>query len=224
MRNLKPVLFAGLCVVLAACGAAEKKPANTADAIPTSGDATAEDMPAPPSEKSGEVTPATDATKTAEAPQAGGVIKIAPMKLVPAKKGKNDKAVELASDGTITADGQAVAKIAGDQVDAVDGRGTLLTIGLDGSLVGQSVKKGFKFSGDELANEAGVKVVIGDDGAINYTDAKGKTDVLGKLEGGEKAKRAAALVAVLMLVSDPQDRPQPAPTTASPAATKPAKK
>ena len=127
-----------------------------------------------------------------------GVIQIAAMKLVPAKKAKDDKPVELKADGTIVVDGKPFAKVAGDQVDALDGGGTLVTVGVDGSLVGQAVKPGFKFDGDDLVTDTGAKLSIGDDGTITMAKDD-KAETLGRLEGGEKAKRAALIVIVLTM-------------------------
>lgn len=206
---------AAVLVVLAACGG-EKKPAQAPDPIPMGAGGQA-DMPPSPSEKTSEAAPA-DKPQATEAQSLA--IKVAPMKLVPAKPAKNDKPVELKADGTITVGGKTVAKISGDQVDAVDGSGTLVTVSMDGSLVGQGIKPGFKFVGDELVGENGSKLAIGEDGSINATTKDGKQEVLGKLEGGEKAKRAAALVTLLMVMSKPVEVPTAQPSaTAKPAAT-----
>lgn len=200
------LLSAAVLLLVAACGA-DKKPAQAPDPIVSNNSAQA-DMPPSPSEKTSETTPAEKpATNDAQTL----AIKVAPMKLVPAKAGKNDKPVELKADGTITVGGKAVAKIAGDQIDALDGSGTLVTVAMDGSLVGQGIKPGFKFVGDELQGENGTKLSIGDDGAINATNKDGKSEVMGKMEGGEKAKRAGVLVTMLMLVAKPvETTPAPA--------------
>lgn len=208
---------AAVLVILAACGG-EKKPAQAPDPIPTSNAGQA-DMPPSPTDKASETTPA-EQPKANATEQQTLAIKVAPMKLVPAKPGKNDKPVELKADGTINVGGKAIAKISGDQIDALDGSGTLVTVAMDGSLVGQGIKPGFKFVGDELQGDNGTKLSIGDDGSINATKADGKSEVLGKMEGGDKAKRAGVLVTMLMLLGKPMDTTpavQPA-ATAKPAA------
>lgn len=196
---------AAVLVVLAACGG-ETKPAQAPDPVVGANSGQA-DMPPSPSEKSGEATPGEQPKTNAAETLA---IKVAPMKLVPAKPGKNDKPVELKADGSIDVGGKTVAKISGDQVDATDGSGTLVTVSMDGSLVGQGIKPGFKFVGDELQGENGTKLSIGDDGTINATNKDGKSEVMGKLEGGEKAKRAGVLVALLMVMAKPVETTTPA--------------
>lgn len=200
------LVSAAVLVVLAACGG-EKKPAQAPDPI-VGANAAQADMPPAPADKSSEAPPSEQPKAAADAQTLS--IKFAPMKLVPAKPGKNDKPVELKADGAITVGGKTIAKISGDQVDAADGSGTLVTVGMDGSLVGQGIKPGFKFVGDELQGENGMKLSIGDDGSINATNKDGKQEVLGKMEGGEKAKRAAALVTVLMMLGKPVETTAPA--------------
>jgi hypothetical protein len=192
MRTLKALSAVAVLAVLQACGG-EPKPAHSPEPTLTS-DSSQADMPAAPADKASE--PATEDKPGADAQS--GIIKVAAMKLVPAKKGKDDKAVELKADGTITVDGKPFAKVAGDQVDALDGGGTLVTVGIDGSLVGQAVKPGFKFDGDDLVTDTGAKLSIGDDGTLTSTKDD-KAETLGKLEGGEQAKRAALIVAVLTM-------------------------
>lgn len=201
------LLSAAVLVVLAACGG-EKKPAQAPEPVVGANSGQA-DMPPSPSEKSGEAAPG-EQPKTNAAETQSLAIKVAPMKLVPAKPGKNDKPVEVKADGSINVGGKTVAKISGDQVDATDGSGTLVTVGMDGSLVGQGIKPGFKFVGDELQGENGTKLSIGDDGTINATNKDGKSEVMGKLEGGEKAKRAGVLVALLMVMAKPVETTPPA--------------
>ena len=209
MRTAKLLAVASL-VVLAAC-AADRKHGRGTEAPIANESSEKSDMPAAPTEKSTGETPAATAeaapTKTETL-----AIKIAPMKVTPAKKGKT---VEVKKDGTITADGKPVAKIAGDQIDALDGSGTLVTVSMDGTLVGQALKPGFKLDGDKLVTDKGVEVSLGDDG--NVTSSKdGKSETLAKVEGGSDAKRTAVLVTTV-LVAKPSDAPAPA---AAPAAGK----
>src|SRR5262249_36213108 len=94
-------------------------------------------------------------------------------------------------------DGKPAAKMKGDQVDSVGGT-SMLTIGVDGSLVGNGVKPGYKFEGDDLSGENGLKLTVGDDGTITATK-DGKSEEVGKAEGGSSAKRAALVCAVLWM-------------------------
>ena len=143
--------------------------------------------------------PAAPAAETAEnAGAAGGRMKRAAMKLSPVKKGKTDKPVEVKDDGSVLIDGKPAAKIKGDQVDSTGGT-SMLTIGVDGSLVGNGVKAGYKFEGDELVHESGLKLAVADDGTITASK-DGKSEPVAKTEGGAaSAKRAALVAAVLWL-------------------------
>jgi len=152
---------------------------------------------------------------------AGGMIKVAAMKLAPVKKGKNDKAIELKADGTVTVDGKPAAKFKGDQVDSTEGT-SMVTIGVDGSLVGNGVKSGLKFEGDDLTTADGNKLSVADDGTINVTTKDGKTDAVAKAEGGGGAKRAALIMLALYLSSEPA--PAAAATPAKKGGAKPAGK
>src|SRR5687768_10765791 len=117
MRNAKLLAIVSLCV-LTAC-AADRKHGRGSEAPIANESSDKSDMPAAPAEKSTAAeTPA--AAQAAPAKTESLAIKIAPMKVTPAKKGKT---VEVKKDGTITADGKPVAKIAGDQIDALDGSG-----------------------------------------------------------------------------------------------------
>jgi hypothetical protein len=201
----------------AACGG-ESKPAKSPESnAGITETSSKEDMPPPPSEKA--QVPSTDANANAAGPgAAGGVIKVAAMKFTPAKKGKNDKPIELKDDGTVTVDGKPAATIKGDQVDSTGGT-SMLTVGIDGSLVGNGVKPGFKFEGDDLTNENGVKLSVGDDGTITSTK-DGKSEPIAKAEGGAAAKRAALIVTVLYLsISEPVTKAG-AKATATPAMKK----
>ena len=180
----------------AACGG-DPKPAQSPESNAGITETSAkEDMPPPPA-KEGDA-PAAPADETAAgAGPGGGVIKVAAMKLAPVKKGKNDKAVELKEDGTVTIDGKPAATIKGDQVDSTGGT-SMLTIGVDGSLVGNGVKSGMKFEGDDVVSEGGVKLSVGEDGTITATK-DGKSEAIAKVEGGASAKRAALILAVLWM-------------------------
>lgn len=185
-----------ICSGLGACGSdrrGAKSPESNAGITETSAK---EDMPPPPATETTAPAPAAD-TKASGAGAAGGMIKVVAMKLTSAKKSKTDKAVELKADGTVTVDGKPAAKVKGDQVDSIEGT-SMLTVGVDGSLVGNGVKPGFKFEGDELASDSGIKLTVGDDGAITATK-DGKSEVIGKAEGGASAKRAALIATVLWM-------------------------
>lgn len=207
MRNLKLFAVAAL-VVLSAC-AADRKHGRGSETPIEASSADKSDMPPAPAEKAnaeGTTPPAEGATPAKTETLA---IKIAPMKLTPAKKGKT---VEVKKDGTITADGKPVAKISGDQIDSLDGGGTLVTVSMDGTLVGQAVRPGFKLEGDKLVSDKGFEVTLGDDGNVVSTK-DGKSETLAKVEGGADAKRTAVLVTTV-LVAKPSDTPAPAPAGA----------
>ncbi len=152
-----------------------------------------EDMPPPPAKEV--EAPATAAATSGGA--AGGMLALAPIKLAPAKKTPKDKAVELQADGTITVDGKPAAKVKGDQVDSIEGT-SMVTIGVDGSLVGNGVKPGSKFEGDDLVMDNGAKLSVAEDGSIT-SSKDGKTETVGKAEGGAAAKRTALVLAALYL-------------------------
>jgi hypothetical protein len=204
MNKLSLLGTVSMALVLVACGG-ETKPAKAPEPVVGAADAKT-DLP-PGHDKDGESTADKDhgkgnddkAEKKAEKGPAGGMITVAAMKFTPAKKGKADKALEVKQDGTVTADGKTTAKIAGDEVKDATGT-TLVTIGVDGSLVGTGVKPGLKFQGDELTAESGAKVTVGEDGTVTLAKADGKSEPLGKFEGGASAKRAALLVTALWLM------------------------
>jgi hypothetical protein len=213
-----------LSLAAAACGG-EPKPANSPESITET--STKEDMPPPPA-KEGDAPAAPAADTTSGPGAAGGMIKLVAMKLTPAKKGKNDKPIELKEDGTVLIDGKPAAKIKGDQVDSTGGT-SMLTVGVDGSLVGNGVQPGFKFDGDDLVTENGVKLSVGDDGTITASK-DGKSEAFAKAEGGAASKRAALIVAVLWMNVPTTVAGDAGKTTAAgakdakPAAAKPAKK
>lgn len=188
-----------LSLAATACGGNTKPaeiPENNAGIIETSAK---EDMPPPPaSEGEAPTTTATATTDAAEnAGPNGGVIKLAAMKLTPIKKGSKDKPVELKEDGTVTIDGKPAATIKGDSVDSSSGT-SMLTVGVDGSLVGNGVQPGYKFEGDELVNENGSKLTVDDEGTVSMTK-DGKREPIVKAEGGAASKRAALVATVLWM-------------------------
>lgn len=197
--------FLASCIVLslaaAACGG-DKKPAESpeSNAGITETSAVQEDMPPPPA-KEGDVAAAPEEAKADGPGAAGGMMKLAAMKLTPVKKNKTDKPVEVKDDGSVLIDGKPAAKIKGDQVDSSGGT-SMLTIGVDGSLVGNGVKAGYKFEGDELVHESGLKLAVGDDGTITATK-DGKSEPIVKTEGGAPTAKRAALVAAVLWLTIP---------------------
>lgn len=208
MRTAPLLSIAAAVVLLSACGG-ERKHAKSAEAPVVVGDSSQADMPPPP-EKTSETASADGKNATAPAETPSLAIKIAPMKITPAQKGK---ALEVKADGTITSGGKTVAKIAGDQVDAVDDSGTLVTVSMDGSLVGQAVKPGLKLEGNDLVGDDGTKLSMSDDGSIS-SERNGKSAVVAKVEGGADAKRTAVLVTALLMSA------QALPAPAAPSAKK----
>jgi hypothetical protein len=88
---------------------------------------------------------------------AGGMLMIAPMKVSVLKPAKTDKPVELAADGTVKVDGKPVAKIKGDEIGSTEGT-SMLTVGVTGALVGNGVKQGLRFDGDDVVGDDVVAV------------------------------------------------------------------
>ena len=211
------------------CGGSDKKAKSPDSNSGITETSSQPDMPPAPTKEDPTAKSADGKdTSTSNTGAAGGMIPLAALKIVPAAKEKPaakkdpkatstsnsmaaDKPIELKADGTILYDGKAVAKIAGDQVQDTTGN-TLLTVGVDGSLVGNGVKGGMKFQGDELTADNGAKVAIADDGTISGTK-DGKTETLGTVEGGKSAKRAALVVVAVWLMSSG------APGTSTAAAT-----
>ncbi|MBX3218642.1 MAG: hypothetical protein KF850_41940 [Labilithrix sp.] len=194
---MKTRLFLASALVLAtaACGG-EKKPAESPESTAGITETSAqEDMPPPPAKEGDEsAAPAPEGEATGAA---GGVIKLAAVKITPVKKGTKDKPVELKADGTVSVDGKPAATIKGDSVDSSGGT-SMVTVGVDGSLVGNGVSPGYKFEGDELVHENGSKLSVDDEGTISLTK-DGKSEPLAKTEGGAAAKRAALIATVLWL-------------------------
>lgn len=219
--NTRLFLAGVLAVSLAsvACGG-ENKPANAPEGnTGITETSSKEDMPPPPST---DATPAPAPTENkADAPgAAGGVIKLAAMKLAPVKKGSKDKPLDLKEDGTVSIDGKPAAKIKGDSVDSAGGT-SMLTVGVDGSLVGNGVKPGYKFDGDDLVHESGAKLSVGDDGKINLTK-DGKTEAIAKVDGNASAAKREALIATVLWMTVPTGTAKAAAAPAKPASAKPA--
>ncbi len=234
MKNVGLLTTASLLsIVLLACGGSDpkvKEPESNSGITETSSQP---DMPPAPTKEDPTAKPADKDTSTPNGGAAGGMIPLAALKVVPAAKEKPagkkdpkatstsnssitanmaaDKPIELKADGEVLYDGKPVAKISGDQMADTTGN-TLVTVGVDGSLVGNGVKPGMKFAGDELTTDTGVKIAIADDGTINGTK-DGKTEAIGKVEGGTTAKRAALIVVAVWLMSNG------GPGTATAAAT-----
>ncbi len=209
MKTLGLALLLSTSFVLVACGG-DKKPVKdpaSITAAPAGGEA---DMP--PADPEPAAKPADAAAKPSDGTgAAGGMLSVVDMKFEPAKKGKNDKPLEVKSDGSVMVGGKLVAKISGDEVKS-DGGTTMVTVGVDGSLVGNGIDPGFKFEGDDLVTAAGAKLSVGDDGTVTATK-DGKSETLGSFGSG-KAKRAALVVMALWLT------PKPATTAAAPAKKK----
>lgn len=183
-------------LVLSACGGEQKHP-KSAESDVMMDTSSKEDMPPAPVKEVEATAPTTTPATTTASGSVGGAIKVAAMKFTPAKKGKTARSIELKDDGTVNVDGKAAAKIAGDSVDSTRGT-SMLTVGLDGSLVGNAVNPGMKFDGDAVVHENGMKLTVDDDGTITASKA-GKTEAIGKAEGAAASKRAALVVAVLYM-------------------------
>jgi len=209
MKNLGLLTTASLIALLTlACGSDKKakSPESNSGITETSSQP---DMPPAPTKDDPTKTaePAKDPGATPAGP-AGGMIPLAALKVVPSAKAKpakgaapaSDKPIELKADGTVIVDGKTVGKFAGDEVKDASGS-TLVTIGLDGSLVGNGVKNGMKFQGDEIVAENGNKLAIAEDGTLNAT-REGKTEAFGKVEGGT-AKRATLILVALFITPNP---------------------
>jgi hypothetical protein len=205
MKTLGLALLLSTSFVLVACGG-DKKPAKdpaSITAAPAGGEA---DMP--PADPEPAAKPADGAAKPSDgAGAAGGMLSVVDMKFVPAKKGKKDLALEVKGDGSVMVDGKLVAKIAGDEVKS-DAGTTMVTVGVDGSLVGNGIDAGYKFEGDELVTSSGAKFSVGDDGTVTMTK-DGKPETLGSFGTG-KAKRASLVVMALWLTTKPSAGAPPA--------------
>jgi hypothetical protein len=202
-----------LSIGVVACGG-QPKPASAPDAnLAAAEGSTKEDMPAPKDgDGAGQTATAAEAPKAGPA-AASGVIKVSAMKVASLKKEKGKSPVlELKDDGTVVIDGKTAAKISGDQVDSAGGT-SMLTVGVDGSLVGNAVQPGLKFEGDDLVSDKGAKYSVGDDGTVSVTKKDGKSEPIAKADGGAAAKRAALVLTVLYLNAQPE-------AAAAPKATK----
>lgn len=233
MIKLERIGLASVVLALVACGG-EPKPAKSPEPV-AAADAKS-DMPDmsggkddAKAEKKAEKAEDKAEKKAEKAGAGGGMLNAAAMKWAPAKKGTGKvSAIEVKADGTVTVDGKAAAKIAGDQVQDATGA-TVVTVSVDGSLVGSAFKTGlYKFQGDDLAVESGAKVAISDDGAVTVTK-DGKDEPMGKFEGANATSKRAALVVFAMLVTPKEDTSKKADPKGATAAkkgepTKPAEK
>jgi hypothetical protein len=200
LRLLGTVAFVSL--LTAACGAAPKH-AKSAEAVPETAEGSTsaspnEDMPPAPAAKQAEAAPPPASADTPPLPTSeasGGMIKIAPMTLTTAKA--QASSVKLESDGTIKIDGKPAAKVKGDEVTSTRGT-SMVTIGIDGSLVGSGVKAGYKLEGYDLIGEGGLRVNVGDDGTLTAS-RDGKSEAVGKADGAGTSKRTALILAALYL-------------------------
>jgi hypothetical protein len=113
-------------------------------------------------------------------------------------KSKKDFDVEVKSDGTVNSGGKAAAKITGMELQDPAGK-SQLKVDSDGAVTtGDGAAYG-KFDGDDFSTLTSTKYSIGDDGAFNSTDEKGKKTALGKTDGVGAAKRSAILAAAFVM-------------------------
>lgn len=224
MIKLERIGLASVVLALVACGG-EPKPAKSPEPV-AAADAKS-DMPDmsggkddAKAEKKAEKAEDKAEKKAEKAGAGGGMLTAVAMKWAPAKKGTGKvSAIEVKADGTVTVDGKTAAKIAGDQVQDATGA-TVVTVSVDGSLVGSAFKTGlYKFQGDDLAVESGAKVAIGDDGTVTVTK-DGKDEPMGKFEGANATSKRAALVVFAMLVSPKEDTTKKAADPKGAAAAK----
>jgi hypothetical protein len=210
------------CVAFTACGGDKSGPKSPESNSGITETSAKEDMPPPPAKSADTAASPTDAKAEGQG-AAGGMLKLSAMKVTttrPAKDKNSPKPVELKADGSILVDGKPAAKVKGDQVDSTEGT-SMVTIGVSGGLVGNGVKSGFRFEGDDLVTDDGLKVTVGEDGTISATK-DGKTESFAKAEGGAGAKRTALVLAALWM--NIPTAPQGDKASAKPTATKPATK
>jgi len=202
---MRTILSAGLVSLALACGG-EPKPAREPEPVIGANDGKA-DMPDPSGSKE---SPADHDRgkgkdeKVEAAGPGGGMLTAAAMKWVPAKKGANAATYEVKADGTILVSGKPKGKISGDQV--LDDTGaTLVTISVDGSLVGPSFTgSNAKLKGDDRLVSDETVLAIADDGTVKAT-RHGKEETVGKFEGATPASKRAALVVLALSSSSAKD-------------------
>jgi len=209
-------LFALLTV--AACGGKKPPAPPSMEAV----DASAADMPAPPSTVglTSDAAPSSNggSTATADPPPAPANIALPTATAKATLKGKKPGAVEIKADGSVSSGGKMIGKIAGMAMQNADGK-DLLKVGSDGAVTTDSGAAYGSFTGDELTLAKGDKVSVGDDGAVTMTTA-GKAAPLGKFENLGAAKKAAALAVAFLNAPPAAEKPA---TLAKPAG-KPAPK
>ncbi len=188
---------AAFAMGISACGGDEQPPPKTQEeAVPTP-------PPPPPAPEPTAATPPPAPEPPPPPPPPPPAVNVVALKIVP--KGGKVKSIEVASDGTITADGKSVGKVSGDGVSDASGT-SLLSVSADGSVTGGNAPAGLKFgSSDELASDDGAKLTVNDDGTITHQKPKAKkADTVAKVDGvSASGKREAALVALAWLVAKP---------------------
>ncbi len=198
-------LFALLTV--AACGGKKPPAPPSMEAV----DASAADMPAPPSTVglTSDAGPSSEggSSATADPPPASIALPTATAKAT--IKGKKPGAVEIKSDGSVSSGGKMIGKIAGMAMQNADGK-DLLKVGSDGAVTTDSGAAYGSFTGDELTLAKGDKVSVGDDGAVTMTTA-GKAAPLGKFENLGAAKKAAALAVAFLNAPPAAEKPAAKP-------------
>jgi len=196
---------AALAMGISACGGDEAPPPKTQEeAVP------AAPPPPPPAPDPVAATP-PPAPEPPPPPPPPPAISVVALKITPAKAGKV-KAIEVSSDGAITADGKPVGKVSADSVSDASGT-TLLSVTSDGAVSGSSAGAGLKFSAsDELSSDDGLKVTVNDDGTITHQKPKAKkADTVAKVDGASSSgKREAALVTLAWLLGKPPAAAAPA--------------
>jgi hypothetical protein len=216
--KLSALVIASVLALAAACGGKKDKPPVTPDETASKGDDGGTDMPSSSGGSGdsdgggGDKTAGGDVT----APPAKAPITVAAMKFT-AAKGKKPKAIEVKGDGSVTADGKAAGKVAGDHIEDAAGK-TLVSVSNDGAITGDSVKAGLKFAGDDVVDDSGAKIVtVGDDGTVTIASGK-KSDAVGKWDNASASKREAAVVAVAWQMppaaaapAKPAGKPKPGP-------------
>jgi len=213
-------LFALLTV--AACGGKKPPAPPSMEEV----DASAADMPAPPSTVglTSDAGPSSDggSTATADPPPAPANIALPTATAKATLKGKKPGAVEIKADGSVSSGGKMIGKIAGMAMQNADGK-DLLKVGSDGAVTTDSGAAYGSFTGDELTLAKGDKVSVGDDGAVTMTTA-GKAAPLGKFENLGAAKKAAALAVAFLNAPPAAEKPATPAKPAGKPAGKPAPK
>ncbi|WP_394837092.1 hypothetical protein LVJ94_09305 [Pendulispora rubella] len=200
--------IAALTMGISACGGDEAPPPKTQEeAVP------AAPPPPPPAPEPVATTP-PPAPEPPPPPPPPPAINVVALKITP-KAGKV-KAIEVASDGSITADGKPVGKVSADSISDASGT-TVFSVTSDGAVSGGSAS-GLKFgAGDELAGDDGTKVTVNDDGTITHQKPKAKkADTVAKVDGASASgKREAALVTLAWVLGKGPSAKAAAPAKAA---------